>query len=256
MRTIAYNVYGCTGWPEAAVAETWTPERGAVVDRMIEALDATDPALLTIAEAPPTGVVEAIARGLDMEARTFPSREDWPGALLADVAIREADDVPELLAQPPADLFTRHAGRTVVAADDREFVVYSLHLHPSEEATRLSEIEHLRDVLEEDIRSERPVVVQGDLNHEPDGPEYEAWQDLGLTDVHAAVGEDEPTHHSDDPSVRIDYVWVSDDLAAHLVSADTMYERPFGPGIDRSHPDGPFLSDHLPVVAEFDAPGW
>lgn len=257
MRTIAYNVYGCAGWPEAAVEETWrTEDTGGVVDQMVAELDAENPDLLTFAEAPPeeTGeeVIREIAAGLEMEVRVFPSRGDWPGALFTDFRIRETATVPDLLDEPPADLFTRHAGRAVVAAGDREIVVYSVHLHPSEEAIRMREIERLRDVLEEDVRSERPVVLQGDLNHRPDGPEYEEWRDVGLTDACAACGTGaESTFPADEPAKRIDYVWVSEHAAERLEAARALYERPFGAGPDLASPDGSFLSDHLPVAAEF-----
>jgi len=259
MRTIAYNVYECTGYPEDAVEETWrsggeSEGEDGVVDRMIAALDSEAPDLLTFTEAPPVAVVEAVAAGLGMEARVFPSRGDWPGALFSDLPIREAATVPDLLGQPPADLFTRHAGRAVLGADDREIVVYSVHLHPEAEATRLREVESLRDPLEADVRSDRPVLLQGDLNHRPDGPEYGAWADVGLTDA-CAVGDAsaEPTFPADDPEKRIDYMWGSERASERLTAARTLSERPFGRGSDPASPGDPFLSDHLPVAAEFES---
>ena len=256
MRTIAYNVYGCTGYPEEAVEETWRSEgEDGVVDRMVAALDAEAPDLLTFAEAPPAAAVEEIAAGLGMAVRVFPSRGDWPGALFTDLRIREAATVPDLLGRPPADLFTRHAGRAVLAADDRELVVYSVHLHPEEEATRMREIESLRNALEADVRSDRPVLLQGDLNHRPGGPACGAWEDAGLTDACAVGGASaEPTFPADDPAKRIDYVWGSERASERLTAARALSERPFGPGPDPASPGGPFLSDHLPVAAEFETP--
>jgi hypothetical protein len=251
MRTIAYNVYGCAGWPEAAAEEEWATEESGVADRIVAELDAAGPDLLTVSESPSEAVLREIAAGLGMELRVFPSRGDWPGALFTDFRIREAAAVYDLLADPPADLFTRHAGRALVTADDRELVVYSIHLHPSEETTRTREIERLREVLEPDLRSERPVLVQGDLNHRPDGPEYEAWRDLGLTDAAVAGGASaEPTFPADDPTRRIDYVWASDRLAGRLDAARVVSEPPFGRGADLAS-SGPFLSDHLPMRADF-----
>lgn len=255
MRTIAYNVYECTGWPETAAGEAWeTADERGVVDQLVAELNARDPDLLTFAEAPPEAVVREIAAGLQMEVHVFRSRGDWPGALFTDFQLRQAADIPDLLDEPPADLFTRHAGRAIVTADDEELVVYSIHLHPSEGATRMREIDHLRDVLEEDIRSERPVVLQGDLNHRPDGPEYGEWQDAGLTDAHTASGTgSESTFRADEPTERIDYVWTSGRITERLEAARVLSERPFGPGPDPASPGGPFLSDHLPVAAEFES---
>lgn len=220
--------------------------------RTVAALDAEAPDLLTVSEAPPRPVVETIAARLEMEVRVFPSRGDWPGALLSGFPIREAATAADLLDDPPADLFTRHAGRAVVATGDRELVVYSVHLHPSEEATRRREIERLRRLIEADLRSERPVVVQGDLNHRPDAPEYGAWERIGLVDAYAAGGAGPgATFPAEDPEKRIDYVWLSERVAERLTAAAVSYEPPFGPGTDLASPDGPFLSDHLPVAAEF-----
>lgn len=252
MRTIAYNVYGCTGWPDEIAEETWGSE-GEVVDRTATALAATDWDLLTIAEAPPAGVVRDLSTELGTDARVFPSRGDWPGAVITDLPILEADAAPELLDEPPADLFTRHAGRAVVTTEGDDFVVYSVHLHPSDEATRIAEIEHLREAIQVDLGADRPVVLQGDLNHRPDGPEYDVWRDIGLTDAYVAAGtEPERTFRADEPAERIDYVWVSERLVEHVEAVGVVVDPPFGPGTAFTRPDGPFLSDHLPVAVEFD----
>jgi endonuclease/exonuclease/phosphatase family metal-dependent hydrolase len=179
----------------------------------------------------------------------FPSRGAWPGALLTDCRLVAAESAPDLLDDPPDDLFTRHAGRAVVETGDGEAVVYSAHLHPEDEAVRRRESRRLGTAVEADVRSGRPVVLQGDLNHTPDGPECEAWRAAGLRDAHALADADpDATFHADDPDRRIDYVWVSEAFADRTTATRVLSGPPFGPG----EPGALCLSDHLPVLAAFD----
>jgi endonuclease/exonuclease/phosphatase (EEP) superfamily protein YafD len=108
------------------------------------------------------------------------------------------------------------------------------------------------DVMAEHLDSNRSVILQGDLNHRPDGPEYPRWVAAGLVDTFAAEGTGQPmTMGSNEPRSRIDYVWASGPLADRLVECRVVYEGAF-----RTNPDDPrsfALSDHLPVMATFAA---
>jgi endonuclease/exonuclease/phosphatase family metal-dependent hydrolase len=248
VRTITYNVYGCTGWPDGADGAA-SVGRETVAARTAAALAARDPDVVTFSEAPPEPVVREMAAEVGMDAAVFPSRGHYPGALLTDCPLVAAESVPDLLDDPPDDLFTRHAGRAVVETGDGELVVYSVHLHPGDEGIRLRESRRLGTAVEADVRSGRPVVLQGDLNHTPDGPECEAWRAAGLRDAHALADADpDPTFRTDDPDMRIDYVWVSEAFADRTAAARVLSGRPFGPGAS----DDYSLSDHLPVLATFD----
>lgn len=80
------------------------------------------------------------------------------------------------------------------------------------------------------------TVLLGDLNAQPHDPEIEILRQAGLVDALAGI-EPPPayTHPSINPSVRIDYIWVSPDLKVNDA------------WVPLSN-----ASDHLPVVAEID----
>ena len=110
-----------------------------------------------------------------------------------------------------------------------------LGLHPRE---RLADARELASSVAEAVT---PVVVGGDLNERPDGRAVgylaERFRDAWLLggDV------DGETFPADEPTARIDYLFVSDDVAVERVIVP--------PG-----PDARMASDHRPVVAELTLP--
>ena len=102
-----------------------------------------------------------------------------------------------------------------------------------------------------DLDAGRTVVLQGDLNHEPDGPEYPRWVAAGLVDSFVAKGSGQPlTIPSTKPKKRIDYVWASESLAPRAAGCRVLFEGAF-----RTNPEDPrsfALSDHIPVLAVFE----
>jgi len=105
-------------------------------------------------------------------------------------------------------------------------------------------------VMAADIRADRSMLLQGDLNHQPDGPEYRRWIDAGLVDTFAAKGIGQPyTIPADNVQARIDYIWAHGPIARRLTECRVLYEGAF-----RTNPDDPgsvALSDHVPVMATF-----
>jgi endonuclease/exonuclease/phosphatase family metal-dependent hydrolase len=165
LRTIAYNVLQCTGFPpEAREPSACAPERYAA------ALAAYAPDLVTLCEAPDAGTVDALAGALRMTAIRFESPLRWPGALLTRLEIVEAANCP-LPGPRPEALFTRHWGRAVLRRPDRsELVVHSAHLHPGDAEVREREVLAILEAMRDDLLAGRDVVLQGDLNHRPDMP--------------------------------------------------------------------------------------
>lgn len=111
---------------------------------------------------------------------------------------------------------------------------YSTHLQHDSQDARLAQVAAISDHL---ATSNASVLLLGDLNATPDAPEIETMVDE-LTDswVEAGVG-DGYTYSTTNPSVRIDYVLTSSDIAtrtAAVVTSDS--------------------SDHLPVVATVTLP--
>ena len=118
--------------------------------------------------------------------------------------------------------------------DGVPLTAYSTHLQHDSQEARLAQVEAITQLLAD---SNSSVLVLGDLNATPDSPEIVAMvEDLTDTWVEAGVG-DGYTYSTTNPSVRIDYVLTSADIAARTAAVVIS--------------DG---SDHLPVVATLTLP--
>jgi endonuclease/exonuclease/phosphatase family metal-dependent hydrolase len=99
----------------------------------------------------------------------------------------------------------------------RRLDVVVTHLHhvegPDGSRARLAQLPRLLELV-----AGRPgTVLVGDFNAEPDSAEIALVRAAGLTDAFLAGGggpADELTWPSDRPERRIDYLWLSPDLAA------------------------------------------
>lgn len=111
---------------------------------------------------------------------------------------------------------------------------------------REERLEQVARILEVAAARSGPMVLLGDFNARPDGPEIARLTGEGAReplwfDAHRVAGEGEGnTFPSSDPVARIDYVFVSRDLAPYVVAG-----RPW-PSV---------ASDHLPVTAVLRYPG-
>lgn len=250
LRTITYNIYGCRGWPENGANEVHRkPARAQMPRRIGLELALYTPDLVSLSEAGEESFVAAIADPLGMQHVFFDG--GFPGAVLSRFPIRESVNY----SLPGKDIdalepFTRHAGRAVLETPDGDLIVYSAHLHPRSRELRLREIAILREQMQSDLDADRPLLLQGDLNHTPDSPEYEAWKAAGLLDTFAAKGVGDPgTIRSNQPAMRIDYIWAHGPLAARVEKCRVLFEGAFR--VNRDDPTAFALSDHLPVSTEF-----
>jgi endonuclease/exonuclease/phosphatase family metal-dependent hydrolase len=83
---------------------------------------------------------------------------------------------------------------------------------------------------------DKRIVIMGDMNAQPNGPEILMFRQANLTDVGERIKPHLTyTFASDNPNKRIDYIWISPDLQAQDVSVPLST-----------------ASDHLPVVAVID----
>jgi len=250
LRTVAYNVYGFDGWPEnRANRERLRAARAQMPARVALELARYEPDIVTFSEAGPEASVAAVTQALGMRYAYFDG--GFPGACLSRFPILESATYS--LASKDIDAlepFTRHAGRALLDTPGGPVVVFSAHLHPRSRDVRLREIAQVRTWLQDSLDANAMLLVQGDLNHPPDGPEYALWRETGLVDTFAARdASGEGTVRSDKPVMRIDYIWVHGSLAQRLRQSRVLFEGAF-----RVNPDDPFsfaLSDHLPVLAEF-----
>ena len=257
--TIAYNVLAFRGYPDnEATRARLAADRPTMPERMAEALKVFNPQLITFKEGPSKELTARFAKALGMQHAWFPPGccEDsaqypggFPGAVVTPYSIVEAVSRPSAGAPHPAELFTRHLGRARLVTPFGPLQVISAHFHPREHEIRMREAAAVIALIAQ-LRESGPVLMQGDLNHTPDTPEYKVWLDAGLVDVAAAYGlKNAPTSSSATPRQRIDYIWATPDLATQATAARVLNAPPYLLATDR--PDAYALSDHLPVMAEF-----
>jgi endonuclease/exonuclease/phosphatase family metal-dependent hydrolase len=112
-----------------------------------------------------------------------------------------------------------------------------LGLHPRE---RLADAKELVDMVRD---VDAPIVVGGDLNERPDGRAIGLLSERFFRDAWLLGGDaDGDTFPADEPTARIDYLFVSEGIVVERVLVP--------PG-----PDAREASDHRPIVAELSLPG-
>ena len=257
MRTITYNVLNCSGWA-AKDADTKRLEQARnrqdpatpsqIPTRIALELALYDPDIVSFQEAPAETVVAQIAEALDMRYAYFPGGVH--GAILTRYRIVDTQNRPIAGPAQPPGLFSRHWCRAVLDTDDEELVFYGAHLHPGQADIRADEVTVMLAVMWKDLAADRSLLFQGDLNHQPNEPEYQRWIEAGLTDSFAAKGVGQPlTILAAEPSRRIDYIWSHGPIVGRVRRCGVLYEGAFRTNLD--DPASFALSDHLPVLAEF-----
>lgn len=254
LRTITYNVLACRGYPTTdGNRAVLRAARSQMTARMAQELELYEPDIVTFQESPAESVSADIAEKMGMNYTYFPG--GYPGTVITRFEITESTNKPLASGVSSDDvkgLFTRHWGRAVLKTDDGDLALYSVHMHPGNVETREREVTQMLAAMSADIESGRDMILQGDLNHFPDGPEYQRWVDAGLRDSMAAkgVGENRFSINSIAPTRYIDYVWSHGPLADRLTECRVLFEGAF-----RTNPDDPrsfALSDHIPVLAVFE----
>jgi endonuclease/exonuclease/phosphatase family metal-dependent hydrolase len=259
IRVISYNVQKFEG---KSLAEAQGCPRfesnEAILDRVRKQvplriameLEIYRPDIITMQEATGEDKVKQIANYLGMNYVYFPGNGKWAGAVITKYKILESQQNPLIDGNCPKELFTRHWARVVLQIDNNKIVVHTAHLHPVDEQIRIKEITEIIKVIKKDIEAGFSVLLQGDLNHRDNDPEYQLWLDAGLTDAIIKKGIGEPfTVPSFCPQKRIDYICVSGPIEKHLAECRVLYEGAF-----TLHSDSLkscVLSDHLPVLAIF-----
>ena len=250
-RSITYNVLRCRGYATTPEAKPFlAAAAGQVPTRLALELALYAPDIVSFQEAPAEAVVKSIAEQLGMNYAFFPG--GWPGAILSKFEVVERQNCPLVSwKERPKALFTRHWGRAVVRAPGGDISFFSVHLHPADGSVRAREIGEVLKVMAPSLEQGGAVMLQGDLNHPPNGPEYPRWVEAGLVDAfnRKAEGTSEYSANSHVPQKRIDYIWTSKSLAGRGGACRILFERAF-----RTNPEdarSTALSDHIPVMAEF-----
>jgi len=257
-RTVSYNVLGFRGHPSLeSTRERIKARRERHPELTAEALAAFSPDIVTLQEGPPEERVARFAEALGMRYAYFPSGwagkppylGGYPGAVITRFDIEESESRPSAGKPHDETLFSRHLGRAKLATPFGPLHVISAHLHASEHETRMREAAAIIELLGK-LRETGPVLLQGDLNHKAEDPEYALWVEAGLVDIGKAMGiGDSPTFSSTKPRARIDYVWATPELAETARRAAVLNRPPFVP--ESGDPASYALSDHMPLMAEF-----
>jgi endonuclease/exonuclease/phosphatase family metal-dependent hydrolase len=251
LRVIAYNVFAGTGWPANRPLAQKAVARGQMATRLASELALYEPDIISFSESPDETVVGKIAELLQMQHVRFPGGGQWPGTLFSRLPIVDSENVP-LQGERPPELFTRHWGRaTVTLPDGDPLIVHSAHLFPTRDSTRrLQEIRVMLQSMKADLQAERSMLLIGDLNHGPDGEEYQLWKAAGWVDTFAAAGQGRGlTIRSDIPRWRVDYVMASGPLAGQVKESRPLFAGAFRLNIEDRESFA--LSDHLPQLAVF-----
>lgn len=137
------------------------------------------------------------------------------------------------------------------SADDRILLV-NLHLKAGRDAEDPVWRGHQIDIIHEHLGTmtranpELPIIVLGDMNFEPDMPEYAKLLNSGpvqLIDPFAGTGT--VTHSSRTPNRQIDFIFFNDAMGERYLPDSASVALPIS--LDRMGQ----ISDHLPVVATF-----
>lgn len=258
LSTITWNILGCRGYPRNKYTEFVLDAASPQLHLAIaDALAGTGADLITLCECPDETRVSAIAERLGFRYAYFPSGwpgdEEYPGgfpgAILSRYPIRDAVNCP-VVGRRDADMFTRHFGKAILEPPAGAIAIFTVHLHPSEAAIRLREIDSVLQAVDAAETTPLGVLVQGDLNHVPESEEHARWTAAGLTDCFGAVGiGNGATYSSVRPRQRIDYIWARGVLASSKHEARVLNVAPFSTiAGDRA---SIALSDHLPVQMAF-----
>jgi len=247
--TISYNVYQFKGYPETDDTKFMLEDiRPQMADRMALELALYKPHIVTFQEAPAEEEVKKVAERMEMNYVYFDG--GFPGVVLTKFDIVSSENCPLSSMDSPGELFSRHWGKAVLKSESDEILLYSIHMHPSNDEIRSKEVDEVLKVLGKDQFHEKKVIFQGDFNHEPIQQEYDRWKKAGLTDCYAKKGvEQRDTIKSTFPNRTVDYIWVNDKLESRLLRCRVLFEGNFrtNPMDERSIA----ISDHLPVMAEF-----
>ena len=158
-----------------------------------------------------------------------PTRIQYGTAILSRIPMKPAGNT-HLYRSP--DQEQRGLLHAVVDVRGVKVDVYNTHMAASSAFDRGQQATQIVDLIGE---PKRPTVLMGDLNATADAPEIKTLTGL-LNDVWPVVGSGPGnTIESLNPTKRIDYVLVSDDVKAKTAEVVTTT---------------PEASDHLPVIAE------
>jgi len=113
---------------------------------------------------------------------------------------------------------------------DATWHAVNTHLDPAEGTARQQEVDHLVDLLKNQLAAGEPLVAGGDFNSTPDNPVLKPIAAAGFRDAWSECGSgDGFTYPSDKPAKRIDYLFLSGNVhcsAAQVIDSTVSDHRP------------------------------
>lgn len=216
-------------------------------DRIALELALYAPDVITLVEAPDEAAVARMAQTLGMEYRH--GNDASPGAVLSRCKILEWNPRPEGKGAPYTKL-PKHCARTVLDTPLGSIILYSIHFIARNQERRMVELMTTLDIIADDVASGQSLILQGDLNHSQQWPEYQHWVNAGLQDAFLLKGTGiAETLGTSKPTMRIDYIWVHGPLVDRLQECRVLYEGAFRTNLEDQ--GSVALSDHLPLTAVF-----
>ncbi|MBN1948023.1 MAG: endonuclease/exonuclease/phosphatase family protein [Bradymonadales bacterium] len=143
----------------------------------------------------------------------------------------------------PAGIFPRKVILWRASTPQGGVLFATTHLDYQSGEVRGEQIAVVVSELEERRRVGEPVILTGDLNESPGGAVQQALDAAGYTDLWDALRSSEsgPTYPADDPSARIDYIWLNPGESGwEPGSIDRILDTPVA---------GVYGSDHLGLYA-------
>ena len=269
LRTISYNIFnGCIGYKGINGKELPAGENsdlvktardmGQISQRIMLELALYNPNIINFSEGPSEEVVAKMAKILNLNYAYFPG--GFPGAILTTYEIISSENRPfqNKSSNNPKELFTRHWGKAKLRLPNgKPLTVHSAHLWPfrkeeNDTQIRLKEIKELVASIKFDLANNSDsVILQGDLNHTPDTQEYKNLNGAGLVDTFTIKGTGNGyTTDAIKPTKRIDYIYAIGSLSKQITNHTPLFEGSFR--MNNEDPKGFALSDHLPVLADFE----
>ncbi len=221
------------------------------------------PDIINFTESPGEVVVAEMAKMLNFNYTFFPGGKDgkggFPGSILTSLKIVNSQNRPFTDNSNPEELFTGHWGKALLRLPNNKTVsVHTAHLWPfkkeeNDTRIRMNEIDTLLLSIKHDLDNNADsILLQGDLNHSPDMPEYKHLNTELLKDTFTEAGTENGfgyTYNSIHPAKRIDFIYAAGELSKGILNCETLNQENFS--MDINDPKGFALSDYLPVMANF-----
>jgi endonuclease/exonuclease/phosphatase family metal-dependent hydrolase len=175
------------------------------------------------------------------EAQTSADGTQQGNAVIAALPIIEKNYLKLTLKSGLDDTNHRIITRTSFKTKDSTFDLYNAHFSWVEEQSTANVAEAVKFM----EKGNSMAVLAGDLNTTEDSTSFAPFHKNKFTDAWYIARKDEPgyTFESDNPSVRIDYFWLSSVISGKLKNVEIL----------ASHPDSIVrFSDHHGLLLELD----